>query len=187
MQFRQAIADLPCPARRSWRGLRCLGIIAALAAASHAAAQEVSFRHEVMAVLSKAGCNQGVCHGNLHGKGGFKLSLRGEDPAADFATLVRGQFGRRINALRPEQSLILRKPTMAIAHEGGRRFAAGSREYEILRRWIAEGMRDDRAELPRLVRFEATPREAVLVEPQGEQALAPRLSSPTAAGRTSPS
>ena len=43
-----------------------------------------SFRHEVMAVLSRAGCNMGTCHGNANGKGGFKLSLRGQNPAADF-------------------------------------------------------------------------------------------------------
>ena len=49
----------------------------------------VSFRTDVMAVLSKAGCNMGVCHGNKFGKGGFKLSLRGEDPAGDFAVLSR--------------------------------------------------------------------------------------------------
>ncbi len=25
----------------------------------------------------------GACHGNLNGKGGFRLSLRGDDPAFD--------------------------------------------------------------------------------------------------------
>ena len=38
----------------------------------------ISFRNDVMAVLSKAGCNLGACHGNFNGKGGFRLSLRGE-------------------------------------------------------------------------------------------------------------
>ena len=33
--------------------------------------EEVSFSHDVMAVLSKAGCNGGDCHGNQNGKGGF--------------------------------------------------------------------------------------------------------------------
>ena len=41
----------------------------------------VSYRHDVVALLSKAGCNMGACHGNLNGKGGFRLSLRGDDPA----------------------------------------------------------------------------------------------------------
>ena len=50
---------------------------------------EVSFEHDVMPVLSRAGCNAGACHGNLNGKGGLKLSLKGEDPAADLAALTR--------------------------------------------------------------------------------------------------
>src|SRR5687767_4112896 len=40
----------------------------------------MSFRHEVMSVLSKTGCNAGACHGYSLGKNGFKLSLRGSDP-----------------------------------------------------------------------------------------------------------
>ena len=46
-------------------------------------ARPVSYRLDVVALLSKAGCNMGACHGNLNGKGGFRLSLRGDDPAFD--------------------------------------------------------------------------------------------------------
>src|SRR5688500_10928118 len=53
-----------------------------------AAAEPVSFDRDVMAVLSKAGCNFGACHANTNGKGGLKLSLRGEDPAGDYVALV---------------------------------------------------------------------------------------------------
>jgi hypothetical protein len=45
----------------------------------------VSFRNDVMAILSKAGCNAGACHGNANGKAGFKLSLRGEVPISIFS------------------------------------------------------------------------------------------------------
>src|SRR3974377_2432778 len=79
-------------------------------AASTALGQEpVNFEQEVMAVLSRGGCHQGACHGNLHGKGGFKLSLRGEAPGHDWAALTMGQMGRRINLQRPEESLLLQK------------------------------------------------------------------------------
>src|SRR5215208_477568 len=54
-----------------------------------AAADEISFRNDVMPVLSKAGCNAGACHGNKSGKGRFKLSLRGQDVEDDYATLTR--------------------------------------------------------------------------------------------------
>src|SRR5262245_24312684 len=79
----------------------------------------VSFRTDVMAVLSKAGCNMGVCHGNKFGKGGFKLSLRGEDPNWDLAVLSRDQTGRRINPLEPDQRIVLLKTTMQVPEEGG--------------------------------------------------------------------
>src|SRR5262245_64852612 len=95
--------------------------------------KEISFRNDVMAVLSKAGCNAGTCHGNKNGKGGFKLSLRGQDPDLDYATLTRDVFARRTNPLDPEQSLILLKPTTQVAHEGGLRFKSDSKECEILR------------------------------------------------------
>ena len=42
-----------------------------------------TFRQDVMAVLSHSGCNLGTCHGNAKGKGGLKLTLRGDDPQAD--------------------------------------------------------------------------------------------------------
>src|SRR5437762_2487687 len=75
-----------------------------------ASAETVHFATEVAAVLSRAGCNQGSCHGNLNGKGGLKLSLRGEDPAWDYRVLTRDSLGRRVDPLRPEQSLLLQKP-----------------------------------------------------------------------------
>ena len=49
----------------------------------------VSFRNDVAPVFSKAGCNMGACHGNSGGKGGFRLSLRGEDPGFDYLAITR--------------------------------------------------------------------------------------------------
>ena len=81
----------------------CAAVLA-LAGTSLAADKPVSFRREVMAVLSKAGCNQGACHGNQQGKNGFRLSLRGADPAADYASLTHDQFGRRVDRLTPSRA-----------------------------------------------------------------------------------
>jgi hypothetical protein len=132
---------------------------------------EVSFRNDVMAVLSKAGCSAGTCHGNKNGKGGFKLSLRGQDPDIDYLTLTHDVFARRIDPMDPDQSLALLKPTTQIAHEGGLRFKKGSEEYEILRRWIADGMPSDLDSAPKLQRIEVTPQEKVLIEPAGDAQL----------------
>src|SRR6266704_2129570 len=126
----------------------------------------VSFRNEVEPVISKAGCNAGTCHGNKYGKGGFKLSLRGQDPDLDLLALTRDNFARRVNPFESEQSLILLKASAQLAHEGGQRFNKNSEEYEILRRWISEGAQDDPADAPRLVKLEVAPEEQVLLAPK---------------------
>jgi hypothetical protein len=130
-----------------------------------AAAEPIRFERDVMAVLSKAGCNLGACHGNFNGKGGFRLSLRGEDPAADFAALLRQVDQRRVNLLDPEASLILQKPTGQVVHQGGLRFNQDSVEYQILRDWIAAGASGPSAKPIPLVRLEVTPREPILIDP----------------------
>jgi len=94
-----------------------------------AAASAPSFRHDVMAVFSKAGCNLGTCHGNKNGKGGFKLSLRGDDPAADYLALTREFGSRRVSAVEPADSLLLRRVrqrraqrSRAVINDRGARF-----------------------------------------------------------------
>lgn len=124
------------------------------------AEQPVRFDVEVMAALSKAGCNAGVCHGNQNGKGGFQLSLRGQDPSLDFFRLTREANGRRIDRLTPNASLILTKPSGRVPHGGGVRLPSGSPEYEVLRRWIVDGAQ--RSEAPTVVSLEVTPRQAVV-------------------------
>jgi hypothetical protein len=136
-----------------------------------AAAEPVSFDRDAMAVLSKAGCNSGACHGNLNGKGGFKLSLRGEDPAADYQSLLRSADQRRVNRLDPAASLILQKPTGQVVHQGGLRFKRESLEYQILADWIAAGTPGPDANSPQVARVEVTPAEAVLIEPVREVQL----------------
>jgi hypothetical protein len=134
-------------------------------------AGEVSFRNDVMAVLSKAGCNQGSCHGNARGKGGFQLSLRGDDPDRDFLTLTRDWLARRTNPVDPDNSLLLLKATMQVGHGGGRRFADDSWQYATLREWIAAGSPGDRDAAPRLVTLDAAPDDLLLEAPQWEFAL----------------
>src|SRR5687767_9163095 len=124
-----------------------------------------SFRNDVMAILSKSGCNAGACHGNANGKASFKLSLRGESPDLDFAALTQDQFNRRVDLMEPDQSLILLKASAQLAHEGGQRFKTNSWEYLALSKWVADGATNDLATAPRLQSLEVSPREAILIEP----------------------
>ena len=91
-------------------------------------ARRVSFRHEIQPVLTKLGCNQGACHGSQHGKGGFRLSLLGFEAEPDYTAIVKSAEGRRVTPFAPEESLLLLKPTLAVAHGGGKRMEPGSPE-----------------------------------------------------------
>ncbi len=144
------------------------GVVFALAANGEAQADEVLFRRDVMAVVSKAGCNLGGCHGNGSGKAGLKLSLRGQDPDLDWLALTHDQGGRRINLIQPENSLLLLKATAALAHEGGQRFAADSPEYAILLRWLRAGAPDSGVKAPKLVKLDVKVPARVLIEPTRE-------------------
>lgn len=129
------------------------------------ASQTVSFSRDVMQTLSKAGCNLGTCHGNANGKGGLKLSLRGQDPQLDYQALTRDFMGRRINPQDPGRSLLLLKATMQQAHEGGRRFVSDSAAYRTLYEWIAAGATHDFDRGPKLQKLIVTPLVATPVEP----------------------
>jgi hypothetical protein len=116
------------------------------------------FDTEILPVLTRAGCNAGACHGAAKGRGGFRLSLWGSDPAADYAAIVQDREGRRINLTKPARSLVLAKPTGMLEHGGDVPLdAAGAK---MLFDWIAAGAQ--RGAPRRLTHFEVTPSAAVV-------------------------
>jgi hypothetical protein len=118
-----------------------------------------SFASDVAPIISHFGCNGSNCHGTLTGQSGFKLSLFGYDPDADYEAIVKASDGRRINKSEPEKSLLLRKPTFAVAHGGGFVMEPGSQEYQALKKWISEGTPKGTAGGPRLAALEVYPRD----------------------------
>jgi hypothetical protein len=132
-----------------------------------------SFRNHVIPVMTKMGCNQGACHGALAGKNGFKLTLRGYDPDADYDTLTRSSVGRRVSLAEPASSLIVAKPSFAIPHGGGKRFAKDSLEYRVIEEWIAAGAAPPSANDAQIRGLEVFPATAVL-SPEAEQQIVVR-------------
>ena len=122
---------------------------------------EPSFVRDVSPVMSKLGCSAGTCHGSKKGKNGFKLSLRGYDPLSDHRALTDDVAGRRFNRAAPEQSLMLLKPTGVVPHEGGVVMRPGDIYYEILRAWIAGGVKLD-LDVPRVTAIAIAPRGVVI-------------------------
>ncbi|MEZ6135826.1 MAG: DUF1549 domain-containing protein [Pirellulaceae bacterium] len=118
----------------------------------------IQFSNDVVPILTKAGCNAGACHAKAGGgQNGFQLSLLGYEPAEDFDHLVTEGRGRRLFPSVPEQSLLLLKATGTLPHGGGQRFAIDSPEYQVLLRWIEQGMPPDDAAAPQLVSIEVAP------------------------------
>ncbi len=143
---------------------------------------EVSFRLDILPLLTRVGCNAGTCHGSPAGKNGFRLSLRGYDPALDHYTLTREFDGRRIIRLFPEQSLILLKATAKMPHEGGRRFPAGSPYYAALRDWIARGAADDSSTAPSVTRLAIAPAQRTIESAEEPEPGPPRVAAHLADG-----
>jgi hypothetical protein len=117
----------------------------------------VSFVNDVIPALTRTGCNMGTCHGAAAGKNGFKLSLRGYAPEWDYLAITRQSRGRRINTTQPEQSLLLRKPLMEVAHIGGKVLRLGTPEYDVIARWLKEGAAPPDAKDPHVTALHVTP------------------------------
>lgn len=137
-------------------------------------ADQVSFRREVVAAMNVGGCNMGACHGTPSGKNGFRLSLRGFDPAADYLQLTRDVLGRRTVAEEPEQSLMFLKGLGRVPHEGGQRFHSGSETTRVMRDWMAEGLKNDADNLPALKEIKVHPSARLLHSPAAFQQLSVR-------------
>jgi hypothetical protein len=101
--------------------------------------RKVDFERHVMGLFGRMGCNSGSCHGSFQGRGGFRLSLFGYDPEKDYLALTRDNFGRRINRVDPDRSLLLQKPTGQLEHGRGLRFPKDSWQYQLLRDWLVSG------------------------------------------------
>ena len=104
--------------------------------AKKVANRTIDFENDLIPVFTRFGCNSGACHGAAIGRGGFKLSLFGGNPRADFDAVVRQVEGSRVNLARPEQSLIILKPTESITHGGGERFDLDHDSTRLLLEWI---------------------------------------------------
>ncbi len=99
----------------------------------------IHFDTDIIPILTRAGCNSGACHGAAAGRAGFKLSLFGSDPSADYSAIVHQFEGRRINSVKPELSLLLRKPMGELNHEGGTPLLDDETGRDILLHWIRTG------------------------------------------------
>jgi len=128
-----------------------------------------NFENDIVPLLSRYGCNASGCHGKAEGQNGFKLSVFGFDPAADYGAIVKESRGRRVFPAAPDASLLLTKMSGGVAHGGGIRIERGSDEYDTVRAWVAAGMPFGTATDPQVVSIRVEPRERLLAMKDRQQ------------------
>jgi hypothetical protein len=133
--------------------------------------ESVRFTEEVIPILTRAGCNQGACHGAQYGRGGFKLSLRSFDPEFDYSQIVQSAEGRRVVLSDPERSIFLQKPSLVMEHGGGERLPLRGRHYDLLKRWLEDGVPGPTGKDAEVRRLEVWPKQRLLAPGEKQQVL----------------
>ena len=130
----------------------------------------VSFVNDVMPVLTKAGCNAGVCHAKAGGgQNGFQLSLLGFEFQEDYEHLVKEGRGRRLFPAAPERSLLLMKAVGTMPHGGGVRLQRDSEGYELILNWIRQGAAYDGGSALQLTSIEVQPKRGTVMRNAAQQ------------------
>ncbi|HMC26619.1 MAG TPA: S-layer protein, partial [Verrucomicrobiae bacterium] len=129
----------------------------------------INFANEIVPIFTKAGCNSGGCHGKSSGQNGFRLSLLGFEPTEDYEHLVKEARGRRIFPAAPDRSLLLLKATATVPHGGGKRLSDGSDDYNLLIRWIVQGMPYGSTNDAKLAAIEVLPQTRTMLRNSEQQ------------------
>ncbi|MDE2757342.1 MAG: DUF1553 domain-containing protein [Acidobacteriota bacterium] len=133
--------------------------------------RRVNFPNEIVPIFTKSGCNSGGCHGKASGQNGFRLSLFGFEPQEDFEFLVIEGRGRRLFPAAPERSLLLLKATGSVPHGGGLRVERNSPAYDLLSRWIRQGMPYGEPNDAGVVGIQVLPAHRLMARNQEQQLL----------------
>jgi hypothetical protein len=130
----------------------------------------INFPNQIVPVFTKLSCNSGGCHGKASGQNGFRLSLLGFEPSEDYDHLVKEGRGRRIFPAAPEKSLLLLKATGTVPHGGGQRMEKDSIPYQLIYRWIEQGLPFGKPDDPKVAKIEVLPTTRTM-PPGGQQQL----------------
>lgn len=170
-------------AGRNVRGFLALGLALAMtisASAADATKRRFNFETDIVPILNKFGCNTSGCHGKAEGQNGFKLSVFGSDPEADYRALAMEGRGRRVFPAAPDRSLLLQKASGVLPHGGGVRLDADRPEFALMREWIAAGLPFGSPDDPKVLSVSVSPKEQALA---AKQSLSLRVTAKWSDGR----
>src|SRR5580700_5894083 len=108
--------------------------IACLLFAWAAAGQTSPFSDGLYPILKNAGCP--TCHNSNGVASGTRLHFPDAAAPADRIEAFGRSLVRLVDRTHPEESLLLRKPTLHMPHAGGERIKPGSPEETVLVAWI---------------------------------------------------
>ena len=123
----------------------------------------INFVNDIVPILTKAQCNAGACHAKADvGQRGFRLSLLGYEPMDDYEHIVKEAKGRRVFLNAPDQSLLVLKSANIVPHGGGKKLDPDSPSYQLLVRWISEGLPFAADSDPVLASIDVEPKRMVM-------------------------
>jgi len=129
-----------------------------------------SFGRDIAGIFTRRGCNGTTCHGSVKGRGGFKLSANALNPREDYEWITKGGGYQvlidapsgprvpRIDLQEPSKSLLLLKPSVAVAHGGGLRLPKDSEDYRAILEWAKKGAPFGEVSPSQVTSLEVTPR-----------------------------
>jgi hypothetical protein len=118
----------PTDPRQSWSVLKTACLLIALTANA-----EDLFTEKLYPIFEKAQCR--LCHNDNGVASGTRLRFPGEKATPEEINQFGLNLRAFINPNRPEDSLLLRKPTNRLAHTGGERIRQGSEDEKVLQAW----------------------------------------------------
>ncbi|MBT5597106.1 MAG: DUF1553 domain-containing protein [Planctomycetaceae bacterium] len=124
--------------------------------------QPLSFTNDIIPILSRYRCNTSGCHGKAEGQNGFKLSVFGFDPLADYRAITMEARGRRIFPAAAEMSLLMQKMSGDLPHGGGILIPSSRAEYRKITEWIAAGVPWENKDDVTVVSISLTPDQRIL-------------------------
>ena len=131
--------------------LLCCAFLIAWTRESASPAQEASFSKTLYPVLEKAACR--ACHTSDGVASATRLLFPEENASTEQIEAFGLSLVELVNRDKPEESLLLKKPTNRTPHAGGQRIKQGSEQENALRAWVLRLEKLSSGELARALKL----------------------------------